>query len=277
MLYSPRTVRIASVSVLSTLSFAFLLGCSGQAGGSFNPRNPNGLGPAPVNLSSNGGALNPADLSSAGNYVILSKAGIATNAGTSIVGHLGVSPAAAGSITGFNLSADPAFVFATSSLVSGRVYAANYSAPTATNLTTAIGSMETAYTDAAGRSPPDFNELATGNIGSRVLTPGLYTWAGSVTIPTNTTITGSATDVWIFQIAGNLDMSSSVAITLAGGALARNIYWQVAGAVQLQTSSHFEGNILCKTAVTLLPGATLNGRIFSQTAVTLNSSTVTQQ
>ena len=71
-------------------------------------------------------------------------------------------------------------------------------------------------------------------------------------------------------------MSSAVRVTLSGGAQAKNIFWQVAGAVTLGTTSHFEGNILGKTGINLKTGATINGRLLAQTAVTLQMNTVTQ-
>lgn len=69
-------------------------------------------------------------------------------------------------------------------------------------------------------------------------------------------------------------MSSAVRITLAGGAQAKNIFWQTSGSVTLGTTSHFEGNILSQTAINLQTGATINGRLLAQTAVTLQKSTV---
>lgn len=243
-----------------------------------NPRNPNGLGPAPITLSADGGVLQASDLGSAGNYVILAKTGVSNVTGSAIVGNLGVSPAAGSYYTGFpSFAADPGFTFATSSAVTGRMYAANYFAPTASNLTTAIGSMETAYTNAAGRSNPDFNELATGNLSGLTLTPGLYTWSSSVTMPTNLTLAGGTNDVWIFQIAGNLTMAAAKTMTLTGGAQAKNVFWQVAGSMTVGTSSHFEGIILCKTAVTFQTTSSLTGRIFSQTMVALDNNAITQQ
>jgi hypothetical protein len=136
--------------------------------------------------------------------------------------------------------------------------------------------MVTAYNDAAGRTFPDFSELSAGNIGGKTLVPGLYKWTNSVTMPSDVTISGSAADVWIFQIAGNLTMSSAVHITLSGGALAKNIFWQVAGQVTLGTTSHFEGVILSMTGISLQTGASMNGRALAQTAVTLDANTVTK-
>ena len=50
--------------------------------------------------------------------------------------------------------------------------------------------MQTAYTDAAGRTNPDHLNLGSGNIGGQTLAPGLYTWGTGVTIPADVTIAG---------------------------------------------------------------------------------------
>jgi ATP-dependent exoDNAse (exonuclease V) alpha subunit len=142
-------------------------------------------------------------------------------------------------------------------------------------LTAAVSEMETAYTDATGRILPDFTELGAGNIGGMTLTPGLYKWSSGVTIPTDVTLSGSSTDVWIFQIAGTLDIASAKQVILSGGAQSKNIFWQVAGATTLGTYSIFNGNILAKTNIAIQTGATLNGRALAQTAVTLDQNTVT--
>ena len=71
-------------------------------------------------------------------------------------------------------------------------------------------------------------------------------------------------------------MSSAVNITLSGGALAKNIFWQVAGTVLIGTTSHFEGIILSKTAIAFQTGASLNGRALAQTAVILDGNTIVQ-
>jgi len=179
----------------------------------------------------------PVDLGSAGNFVILAKSGISTTGTTSIVGDIGVSPIVATAITGFGLIMDSSNQFSTSSLVTGKVYAADYAVPTPAYMTTAVSDMETAYTDAAGRTLPDFTELGAGNIGGMTLAPGLYKWSTGVTIPTDVTLSGGPDDVWIFQIAGTLDISSAKSVILSGGAQAKNIFWAVAGAVTLGTTS----------------------------------------
>ncbi len=215
------------------------------------------------------------NLGTAGNYVILAKSGIAAVPTCVITGNLGVSPAAATAITGFALSADASNVFSTDPQVTGKIYAANYMPPTPANMTTAIGDMQVAFTDAAARAP-GATELYAGNIGGKTLTQGVYKWSTGLLIPTDVTLTGSATDVWIFQIAQNLTVSSGAKVILAGGALPKNIFWQVAGAVDLGTTAEFKGVILCQTAITLRTGASINGRLMAQTAVNIDHSTVAQ-
>jgi hypothetical protein len=217
----------------------------------------------------------PIDLGTAITYAILAKSGISTATASSITGDIGVSPIAATAITGFSLAADASNVFSISTQVSGRVYAADYAAPTPTTLITAVGDMEAAFTAAAGRTP-GFTEESSGNIGGQTLVPGVHKWSTGVSIATDLTLSGSATDVWIFQIAQGLDLANGVRVTLAGGALARNVFWQVSGAVTVGTTAHLEGIVLGQTAVTLASGASVNGRLLAQTAVTLIASSVVQ-
>ncbi|HEX7477205.1 MAG TPA: ice-binding family protein [Polyangiales bacterium] len=215
------------------------------------------------------------ELGSAGDYAILAKSGISSVPTSAVTGNIGVSPAAASYITGFSLSADATKVFSTSVQVTGKVYAANYAVPTPSKLTTAVSDMQLAFTAAAGRAP-SVTELGAGNIGGKTLAPGVYKWGTGLLIPTNVTLNGSATDVWIFQIAKDLTVSNGTKVVLGGGALPKNVFWQVAGKVAVGTTAHFEGIVLCQTSIALRTGASINGRLLAQTAVSLDASTVTQ-
>lgn len=246
--FSKKSITIAAVA------FSLVLGFSTQ-----------------LALAASPGAVN---LGAAGNFVILAKTGVSTTGSSAVVGDIGLSPAAATYITGFSLILPAASAFSTSALVTGKVHAPGYADPTASSLTTAVLNMETAYTDAAGRAA-DVTELGAGNIGGLTLVPGVYKWGTGVTIPTDVTLSGGASDVWIFQIAQNLSVSSGVKITLAGGAQANNVFWIVAGQTTIGTTAVFNGNILDQTSIVLNTGATLNGRALAQAAVTLDANAVT--
>lgn len=213
-------------------------------------------------------------LGTAENYVILAKTAINNNPTSAITGDLGLSPAATSYITGLALTDFTGY--ATSAQVTGRIYAADMANPTPMNLTTAVEDMITAYNDAAGRSIPDFLELGTGNIGGITLTPGLCKWTSTVTVPSDVTISGNSTAVWIFQIAGDLTVSSAVNVTLIEGVKAKNIFWQVAGEASFGTTSHFEGIVLSMTGIKFQTGASFNGRALAQTAVVLDGNTVVE-
>ena len=150
---------------------------------------------------------------------------------------------------------------------------------------TAVGDMLTAYNNAAAVvTPAPVIKLGGGNIGGMTLAPGLYKWSTDVTIPTNLTLSGGASDVWIFQIAGDLDIASGgsvptgIKVLLTGGAQASNVFWQVGGVTgaTLGTYSTFNGTILSAKQIILQTGAVLNGRALAQTQVTLDANTVTE-
>lgn len=212
-------------------------------------------------------------LGTSANFAILAKSGISTVPTSAITGDIGVSPAAATYMTGFSETADSTNVYATASQVTGKIYAANYAVPTPSNMTTAISDMETGYADASARAP-DVSALGAGDIGGMTLTAGVYKWTTDLLIPSDVTLSGSAADVWIFQIAGNLTVGNGKRIELAGGALAKNVFWQVAGQAVLGTTAHLDGTVLSNTSIELGTGASVNGRLLAQTAAMIDSSTV---
>ena len=276
---------------MAILLVAVAAGCGGSSGSNTPPKPAptvpgagpgtgvgGGHGPAPVVL----GSIIGAGTATSPTYVILAKTAITTTGTTAITGDLGMSPAAATFVQGFSLTLDAGGCFSTTTpptLVTGKVFAADYNAPascpTPSLLTTAVGNMQTAYTDAAGRAP-DFTEIGAGNIGGMTLPAGTYKWGSGLLIPTNVTLSGGPNDVWIFQIAGGITQASAVRVILAGGALPKNIFWQVADVVSIGTTAHMEGVILAKTQITLKTGATANSRLLAQTAVNLDANTVTQ-
>jgi len=210
-------------------------------------------------------------LGTAGTFAILTKSGITDVFASAINGDLGASP-----ITG------AAIHLTCAEVMTGKVYSVNAAGPLPcrvtdpTLLTTAVGDMQTAYTDAAGRTLPDFVDLGAGQIGGLTLVPGLYKWNTKLLMSTDVTLSGGKNDVWIFQIAGTFTQANATKMILKGGARARNIFWQASGTVAIGTTAHAEGVILAKTMIAMRTGASANGRLLAQTAVTLQQNAVTQ-
>ncbi len=212
----------------------------------------------------------PVNLGAAGTFAVLSKSGITNVFASAIVGDVGTSP-----ITG-------AAIRLTCPEVTGKIYAVDAAGPApcsltdATRLTASISAMETVYLDAKGRTSPNFTELGAGQIGGLTLAPGLYKWGTDVLINTDVTLSGGPNDVWIFQVANNLTQANATRINLVGGAVARNVFWQVTGATTIGTSAQFNGIVLGKTLIAMNTGAAANARLYAQTAVTLQRNAVTQ-
>jgi hypothetical protein len=260
--------HVRFTSAVSVLSVLILAACTADApSGIHSPASPSGngsrstaqlgIGPASVNLGT------------AGTFAILSKTGITDVYASAVTGNVGTSP-----ITG-------AALLLSCTEVTGRMFVVDAAGPPcaindATSLTAAVGDMETAYLDAEGRVSPDFTELGAGEIGGLTLRPGLYKWGTSLLITNDVTLSGGPNDVWIFQVAGRLNQGNGARITLAGGALAKNIYWQVADVVTIGTTAHFEGIVLGKTLIAVNTGASVSGRLLAQTAVTLQMNAITQ-
>jgi len=261
-------MKFLNIFPVSAILLAGLMtGCSSKLDSNLETLSPKTTTP-PISTATVSSVLPVVDLGLASSFAILSKSGITDVYKSSVTGDVGSSP-----ISG-------TAILLTCPEVTGNIYSVDPAGPLPCRitdpslLTTAVSNMEAAYTDAAGRINPDFLNLGAGSIGSLTLTPGLYKWTSTLTIPTDVTLNGGPNDVFIFQVAGTLTMASAVKVILTGGVQAKNIYWVAAGAVTLGTTSHFEGNILGKTGINLQTGATMNGRMLAQTDVTLEMNTV---
>lgn len=233
----------------------------------------------------------PVELLSAGNYVILAKSGISTVPTSAITGDIAVSPIDASAMTGFGFSMDSGGTFSESSQLTGKAYASDYFTPIPALLTSAVSAMETAYTDAAGRTNANAARinLGGGTLGgvfggaTAKLSPGVYTFGSDVYIAETIYFEGSGfgqgegdSDVFIIQLTGNLLQAGNVQVILTNGALAKNIFWQVAGYVQVGAGAHLKGIVLGKTHVVFLTGSSLDGRVLSQTACNLQKATISE-
>jgi hypothetical protein len=146
------------------------------------------------------------------------------------------------------------------------------------NLIAAQGQLDLtiAYNYTAGL--PGGAALPT-ELSGKTLTPGLYNNPMAVTLSSgNLTLDaqGNPNAVFIFQIGSTLITLGNTQVVLVGGALAKNVFWQVGSSATLGTNSVFEGTIMALQSITLNTGASLQGRALARTAaVTLDSNVVT--
>ena len=215
------------------------------------------------------------DLGTAANYVILTKSGISTVPTSSITGNMGVSPIAGTAMTGFAFDTSSPERW-TSSQITGGAFSATHSSPVPTTLTTAVGDMETAYLNAEQRNSTKGVNIGAGAIGGLTLTTGVYDFNVAISIGVDVKFSGDADDVFILKTTKSLMQVAGTKVILEGGAQAKNIFWQVAGEVLVSSRAVMQGILLVKTKVVFETKSSLSGRVFSQTALTLDMATITQ-
>lgn len=198
-------------------------------------------------------------LGSAGNFKVLAGSTVTNTGPTTIAGgDLGLSPGSA--VTGFppGTLIAPAVMHVTDSIAAQ-----------------AQLDLTTAYNYAAGLPG---GAVLPGDLSGLTFTAGLYKTSSTVMLSAgNVTLDalGDANAVFIFQIGSTLTTIGSTQVILAGGAQAKNIFWQVGSSATLGTNSVFQGTIMALQSVTLDTGATLHGRALARNAaVTLDSNTV---
>jgi hypothetical protein len=125
--------------------------------------------------------------------------------------------------------------------------------------------------------PYDIELLYPAQFGNNlVLTPHTYL-LDAATVFTGTiylNAQGNANAVFVIKIKGALSTSTYAKVILTNGALAKNVYWKIDGAVLISDYSEFKGTIVANNgAVDLLSGVALEGRAFT-TAGGLNTSAV---
>jgi hypothetical protein len=199
-------------------------------------------------------------LGSASTFVVLAGSTV-TNTGPTVItgGNLGLSPGSA--VTGFPPGAltPPAVMYLTD--------------PTAAK---AQVDLTTAYIYTAGLPG---GAVLPGDMSGLTFAPGLYKTSSTVQLSAgNVTLDaqGDANAVFIFQIGSTLTTIGSTQVVLAGGAQAKNVFWQVSSSATLGTNSTFQGTIMALQSITLDTGATLNGRALARNAaVALDNNPIT--
>jgi len=236
---------------LAAIAIVIALVAVGLGAGYFLLRDSDGTGDG--GSGDGPGAVN---LRSAADFAVLAGSTVTnTGATTTVLGDVGLYPGS--EVIGL-----------LPSMVSGTIHA-NDSVAAQAQL-----DLTTAYNDAAGRTLAPIS--VAGNIGGQTLAPGLYKSTSGLEISEgDLTLAGSADDTWIFQIASTLTVAEGRQVILTGGAQASNVFWQVGSSATLGTNSTFKGTIMADQSVSLLNGATLDGRALTRIgAVTIEAGTI---
>jgi Ice-binding-like len=134
--------------------------------------------------------------------------------------------------------------------------------------------LTTAYNQLAGLPCPPANAIVA-NLGGTVKPAGVYCTASGIGVTGVLTLDGGGDPnaVFVFQAGSGLTTAGDV--VLINGAQARNVYWQVGTSATIGTASHWQGNIVALTSITLVDNATLLGRALARNgAVTLGTNNV---
>lgn len=233
-----------------------------------------GLAAAVMILQQDAMAITMINYGDASGFAILAGSGVSDAGGSQITGNattgnVGVSPAAGTSITGL-----------TAGQVGGTIYTVDGTGPlpNANNpgfLTSAKNDFGAAFTAAAG-------EPVTATLGLQLsgqnLIPGVYTFVdGTVLLDGTLTLNanGALNPVWIFQAKSDLTTGSGSSIVFENGGVPCDVLWRVPTQATLGTSSVFVGTVMAGSAIVMQTGATLDGRAWAGTAVTLDHNTIT--
>lgn len=194
-------------------------------------------------------------LGAAGSFAVLGHTTVTNTGPSTISGDLGLTPGSA--VTGF-----PPGVMTT-----GNIHISDGPA------TDAMLALNTAYLDAAGRTPPILPAVT--DLAGSTLVGGLY--KGDALSNTGTlTLTGGPDSVWIFQASSTLITNADSKVVLGQGVNPCNVFWQVGSSVTLGTNSTMVGTVMALTSIAATTGASVEGRLLALNgAVTLDTNTVT--
>jgi uncharacterized protein YjdB len=190
-------------------------------------------------------------------------ASFAVLAGTSITNNSGGTTLVTGDVGATSQTVDPVQAAGFTNYKSGAILAG------------ALADLQVAITDANSRTC-DVNSAAGIDLGGLTFTPGVYCYAGSITLTGTFSMNGPG--LYIFRTTSTLDTSANSIVALNGGATASNVFWVPVQPTTLGANSVFKGTVLgSAAAITMGDSATLlNGRVLSGAAVTLRNNQITK-
>jgi hypothetical protein len=202
------------------------------------------------------------NLGAAASFALLGGSGASSCTGVSSVsGNVGVSPA--GSISGFP---SPCAILTPGD---GSVHLNDPAAAAAQAAVAAANGTLTGMAQTADMTGQD--------LGGKTLAPGVYDFATSAQLTGTLTLDGPADGIWVFRTGTTLTTAAGAKVTLAGGASAGNVYWQIGSSATLgATNDSFQGTIIAAASITLGSGTKLIGRAFARTgAVVMVTNLIT--
>jgi len=194
-------------------------------------------------------------LGTATSFAVLAGAGITNTGPTTITGDVGSFPTT--TQTGF---------------ASVTLTGTNHAGDTVTQV--AKADLVTAYNQAAASGP---TIPVVADLGGQTLVAGVYNSATTLGLTGALTLSGSSSDVWIFQAGTALTTATGSSVVLIGGAQSCNVFWQIGTDTTIGTGSAFKGTIIGMNSITVTTGATIDGRALARNgAVTLDTNTITR-
>ncbi len=219
---------------------------------------PVALQDAPGSTADTALLLGDVDLGTAGTFAVLAGSAITNTGFTKITGDVGISPGT--TVTGFP----------DGEVINGAIYIADAKAAKAKL------DLTTAYNNAAERVGAAVT--VAGDLGGRMLTPGLYVSATTLEITVGDLTLDAGGDpfaIWVFQIGSSFTSANGSRIILANGANSTNVFWQVGSSTTIGIAAEMAGNFLTQVSITAQAGASVAGRLLTQNgAVTLESNVV---
>jgi hypothetical protein len=212
--------------------------------------------PTPSTTPTNGPyAVSPAPvpLNGADGYAILAGSGITNTGNSSASGYLGSYPTA--SETGLGSMA---------------MSCGDHGSDSFTQ--TAKNDLLTAYNLAAGAAT---TAMVGTELGGSTLPTGVYaTAAGTLGLTGILTLDagGNTNAVFIFKAASTLTTAVGSSVVLINGAQAKNVFWAIGSSATLGGNTAFVGTILAFQSITLVTGASIDGRLLAVNgAVTMDT------
>lgn len=196
-----------------------------------------------------------------GTVVLGGASSFAVLAGTSITNNSGGLTLVTGDVGSPSQTVDPVQTAGWANYKSGPI------------LALALADLQVAITDANSRACT-VSSAAGIDLGGKILTPGVYCYAGAITMTGTFIMNGPG--VYIFRTGSTLDTSANAIVAVAGGASASEVFWLPTGPTTLGANGAFLGAILAQSAAITIGDNTtlLGGRVLSAAAVTLRNNVI---